>query len=177
MLKWMHVYKFMLGEVRMKIVDFNTLREVQRTQAAQMLTDELSDGWPTFADAMGEINELYEVLYDDPNALLLAAIDEDEVIGWAGLFPEYGKLFELHPLVVRGDKQGKGIGSILLNTITSAAKEKGGLTLILGSGDEKLGGETSFANVDLYNDLPRQMAQFTPGTHPTAFYMKHGFSR
>lgn len=159
----------------MKIVDFNSLNEVQRKQAAQMLTDELSHGWPTFTDAMDEINELYEILNDEPNALLLAAIDEDEVIGWAGLFPEYGKLFELHPLVVRGDKQRKGIGTILLNAITSAAKEKGGLTLILSSGDERPGGETSLANIDLYDDLPRQMAQFTPGTHSTAFYLKRGF--
>ena len=107
--------------------------------------------------------------------MILAAVEDDEVIGWAGLLPEYGKLYELHPLVVRNDKQGKGVGTILLNSIESAAREQGGLTLMLGAGDEKPGGETSFANVDLYSDLPGQMAQFNPGTHQTAFYLKHGF--
>ena len=36
----------------MKIVNFNALNEIQRTQAAQMLTDELSDGWAALTDAV-----------------------------------------------------------------------------------------------------------------------------
>ena len=31
------------------------------------------------------------------------------------------------------------------------------------------------ANVDLYDDLPRRLREFDPGTHQTAFYLKHGF--
>ena len=137
-----------------------------------MLTDELPDGWPTLTDAMEEINELRN---GDPDSLLLAAVEKDEVIGWAGLLPGYGKMFELHPLVVRGDRQRQGIGTILLREIMRAAKEKGGLTLLVGTSDEEPGGGTSLANVDLYEDLPGHLAAFEPGTHQTAFYMKHGF--
>jgi len=154
----------------MEIVNFSALSETQRIQAAQMLTDELHDGWPTLTDAMEEINELLD---GDSDSLLLAAVEKDEVIGWAGLLPGYGKMFELHPLVIRSDRQRKGIGTLLLHEIMRAAKEKGGLTLMAGSGDED--GETSLANLDLYEGLPGHIAQFEPGTHQTAFYMKHGF--
>jgi len=156
----------------MEIVNFGMLSETQVTQAAQMLTDELHDGWPALTDAMEEIDAL---LNGGPDSLLLAAVDKDEVIGWAGLLPGYGKMFELHPLVIRGDRQRKGTGTILLREMMRAAREKGGLTLLAGSGDEKPGGETSLANVNLYEGLPGHIAAFDPGTHQSAFYMKHGF--
>jgi len=155
----------------MEIVHFDTLRDTQLTQAAQMLTDELPEGWPTFADAMEELSEIL----DDPEALTLAAVENGEVIGWAGLLPGYGKMFELHPLVVRHDRQRKGVGTFLLREVIAAAKAKGGLTLLAGSGDEKPDGETSLANVRLYEDLPGKLVAFDPGTHQTAFYLKHGF--
>ena len=155
----------------MEVVTFNTLNKIQREQAAQILTEEVPEGWPTFADAAEEIAELIS----GSDYMFLGAVENSEIIGWAGLLPQYGKVFELHPLVVRHDRQQRGIGSILLNEIMNAAREKGGLTLILGSGDEKPEGETSFANVDLYEDLPRKIAEYEPGTHATAFYLKHGF--
>ena len=153
----------------MEILNFSALSEAQHTQAAQMLTDELPDGWPTLTDALDEIKEIT----GNPEALLLAAVEKDAVVGWAGLLPGYGKMFELHPLVVRGGKQRQGIGTLLLHAITRAAKQKGGLTLMAGSGDEA--GETSLANVDLYENLPGHLEKFDPGTHQSAFYMKHGF--
>lgn len=42
----------------MKIATMDTLHEQQLIQAAQMLTDELSLGWPTLAAALGEVQEL-----------------------------------------------------------------------------------------------------------------------
>ena len=157
----------------MEIVNFTVLSEAQVVQAAQMLTDELPLGWPTLADAMQEINEM---LGCGPDSVFLCAVENGEVIGWAGLLHAYCKVYELHPLVVRHDWQRKGIGTILLNEIANAAKEKGGLTLLAGADDEAPGGETSLANVDLYEDLPTKMAAFEPGTHQSAFYMKQGFT-
>jgi aminoglycoside 6'-N-acetyltransferase I len=159
----------------MEIVNMNILGEAQLAQAAQMLTDELPLGWSTFDDAMEEVDILLND-EDEPEALFFAAIEDGDVIGWCGILPEYnGRVFELHPLVVRRDQQGKGIGRKLLGAIEEAAKEKGGLTLYIGADDEEPGGETSFANVDLYDDLPKRIKEFEPGTHQTAFYMKLGF--
>jgi len=155
----------------MEIVDISTLNESQRRQAAQMLTDELPMGWPTLVEAIDEVNEL---LNNEPDFLLLAAVDNGEMLGWCGMQPHYdGKVFELHPLVVRHDWQRKGIGTALLNAIEKAARGKGGLTFWVGADDEN--GETSFANTDLYDDLPKHIREFEPGTHQSAFYLKRGF--
>ena len=151
----------------------STLCDVGLKQAAQMLTDELSLGWETLADAMEEVADLLSL---DDGSVFFAVVENGELIGWCGIMPEYdGRVFELHPLVVRRDKQRMGIGGMLIKAATAAAKEKGGLTLMLGADDELSGGETSFANVDLYDDLPKRISEFEPGTHQSAFYLKHGF--
>ena len=160
----------------MKLIDMTTLDETQRAQAAQMLTDELPLGWATFSDALDEVNSLLDD-EDEPDSLFLAAVENDQVLGWCGILPEYdGRAYEVHPLVVRGDHQGKGIGKQLMAAVEQAAREKGGLTLYLGADDEAPGGETSFANVDLYDDLPQRIRDFEPGTHQSAFYLKLGFT-
>ena len=154
----------------MEIINMYELNEPQLTQAAQMLTDEILKGWSTLDEAVQEIKDL---MADE--ALLFAALEDSDVLGWCGILPEYdGKVYELHPLVVRHDQQRKGIGSKLLTAATERAREKGALTLMLGSDDQT--GETSFGNVNLYDDLPGRIREFKPGTHPGAFYMKHGFT-
>jgi aminoglycoside 6'-N-acetyltransferase I len=159
----------------MEILNMNTLNETQLAQAGQMLTDELPLGWPTFADAMDEVDMLLNS-NDEPDALFLAAVEDGDVVGWVGILPDYhGNVFELHPLVVRNDKQGKGIGAKLLALAEEAAREKGGLTMYIGADDEEPVGETSFANVNLYDDLPKRIKEFEPGTHQTAFYIKNGY--
>jgi aminoglycoside 6'-N-acetyltransferase I len=64
---------------------------------------------------------------------------------------------------------------MLVDALSEAARKQGGLTLWLGADDEKPDGETSLANADLYDDLPKRIREFNPGTHQAAFYMKIGF--
>ena len=157
----------------MRIVNFNSLTEIQIKQAAQILTDELPLGWAAFDDAMAEISERWK---DEPDALFFAALEDGDVLGWCGIIPEYGgNVYELHPLAVRKDKQRMGIGTALVSEAEKAAREKGGLTIRVGADDERPGGETSFANADLYDDLPERIKNFKPGTHQSAFYMKLGY--
>ncbi|MCL2564568.1 MAG: GNAT family N-acetyltransferase [Defluviitaleaceae bacterium] len=156
----------------MKIVNINTLNESQLNQAAQMLVDAFPHSWETLDKGLFEINGRWS----EPDTLFLAAIIDGEVAGWCGILPQYsGNVFELHPLVVRADVRGQGIGRLLVEAISKAAKDKGGKTLWLGADDEREGGETSFANTDLYDDLPRRIKEFDHGTHQAAFYMKLGF--
>ena len=162
----------------MKIINMQTLNQQQRIQAAQMLTDELPQGWASLAEAMEEIAERVDTIERDGNgeSLFLAAIDGDDVLGWVGMLPSYGgNVYELHPLVVRRDNQRKGIGAMLVQALEQAAKERGGLTMQLGADDDAPGGETSLANADLFDDLPKHLQEFKPGTHQTAFYMKLGY--
>ena len=156
----------------MEFTNMKKLNEAQLVQAAQVLTDQLPLGWATLSDAMDEITELLS----NEAAVLLAAVENDEVVGWCVIRPMYdGKVYELHPLAVRGDKQHKGIGRLLMQNIEKAARERGGLTIWLGADDERPGGETSLANVDLYDNLPKRIQEFEPGTHQTAFYLKLGY--
>ena len=157
----------------MEIIDMHRLNETQLTQAAQILTDELPIGWPALRDAMEEVGEL---LNDKPGAFYFAAMANEEVVGWCGILPMYGgRVYELHPLAVRRDMQRKAIGSALMEEVEKTAREAGGLTLWIAADDERPGGETSFANADLYDDLPGRMREFEPGTHQAAFYMKLGY--
>jgi aminoglycoside 6'-N-acetyltransferase I len=162
----------------MKIINMQTLNPQQRQQAAQMLTDEIPLGWETLEDALEEIAERVDTIKRDGKgeSLFLAAVDGDKVLGWVGMLPSYdGNVYELHPLVVQRDHQRKGLGTKLVRALEKEAKERGGLTLHLGADDEKPTGETSLANVDLYDDLPRRLSEFKHGTHQASFYMKLGF--
>ena len=138
-----------------------------------MLCDELPLGWPTLEEAEAEVNVRWENV---PGVLFLAAVEGGTVIGWCGIMPQYGgNVFELHPMVVRHDWQRKGVGSELIGAAENAARERGGLTMWVGADDERPSGETSFANADLYDDLPQRIRTFDPGTHQSAFYIKRGY--
>jgi aminoglycoside 6'-N-acetyltransferase I len=156
----------------MKIIDMNQLSSAQFLKAARILTDSLPNGWPTLQEAQEEIKERLV-----PENTLLAAIEREEVLGWGGILSGYdGRVFELHPLVVREDWRRKGIGTELVKSLEEAARDRGGLTMQLGADDEVGDGQTSLAHVDLYDDLPRRICQFDPGTHQSSFYMKLGYS-
>ncbi|MBS3985400.1 MAG: GNAT family N-acetyltransferase [Selenomonadales bacterium] len=156
----------------MLIVDMARLSKDQITQAAEILTQSIPIGWPTLEDALLEIHERLV-----PENTMLAAVEGDLVLGWGGILaPSYdGNVFELHPLAVSHDARGKGVGRAIVLALEDAARQKGGLTIYLGADDEKPGGETSLANVDLYDDLPHRLASFNPGTHQSGFYMKLGY--
>jgi len=156
----------------MQIINMTQLNQAQITQAAQILTDSIPIGWPTLKDALDEIQERLI-----PENTILAAVEEDTVLGWGGILsPVYnGNVFELHPLAVRSDRRKQGIGRAIVIALEDAAKQKGGLTIYLGADDEKEEGETSFANVDLYENLPKRIETFNPGTHQSGFYMKLGY--
>jgi aminoglycoside 6'-N-acetyltransferase I len=155
----------------MEIANMSTLKRKQLEQAAQMLSDEIPYGWPSVEDAVEEICAQFA-----SDNILLSLVDAGEVIGWCGILPSYGgKVYELHPMVVRRDLQRKGHGRTLVAAAEEAARQRGGLTLWLGADDQKPGGETSLANSDLYSNLPDKIKSFDASSHHTAFYLKMGF--
>lgn len=156
----------------MEIVNMNALTQDQRLQAAEILTDSLPKGWPTLSDALDELNERIV-----PENTMLAAVENGDVLGWGGILePIYnGNVYELHPLCVRSDKRKQGIGRAIVSTLEAETKKQGGLIIQLGADDELDPGETSLANVDLFDDLPEKLSSFQAGTHQSAFYMKLGY--
>ncbi len=156
----------------MEILDIRTFEEALLIQAAEVLSESLSEWLPTPQEARAEIEQLLS-----PGNLMLAAVEEGRVLGLGGILaPIYdGRVFELHPLAVRSGNRHRGIGCAIVRALEEKAKERGGLTIYLGSDDEREGGETSLANTDLYNDLSGKIASFDPGSHPSAFYLKLGY--
>lgn len=157
----------------MQIINMTKLIKTQIMQAAQILTDSLPIGWPTLEDALDEI----EKLLDNQKNTLLAAVEDDIVIGLGGILaPIYnGNVFELHPLAVRSDRRNQGVGRAIITALEDEARKQGGLTIYLGADDEIGNGETSFANVDLYDNFPEKIINFNPGKHQSAFYLKLGY--
>ena len=84
-------------------------------------------------------------------------------------------MWELHPLVVRRDRRLRGIGRALVVAFEAEARRRGALTFTLGTDDD--GGHTSLAGVDLYDDVPRHIAELeNPGSrHPFLFYRRLGY--
>lgn len=155
----------------MRIINMTQASKTQIIQAAQILTDSIPIGWPTLQDAMDEIEERLI-----PENTLFAAIENDIMLGWGGILAMYdGNVFELHPLAVRSDKRNLGIGRAIVTALEDEARKQGGLTIHLGADDERGDGQTSFANVDLYDDLPGKISNFTAGTHHSGFYLKLGY--
>lgn len=156
----------------MQIINMTQVNKAQIIQAARILTDSLPIGWSTLQDAMDEIKERLI-----PENTLLVAVEDGIVLGWGGILaPTYnGNVFELHPLAVRSDSRNQGIGRIIVTALEDEARKQGGLTIHLGADDEIGDGETSFANVDLFDDLPGKINNFTAGTHQSGFYLKLGY--
>ena len=144
-------------------------------QAAQLLVDAFRehwpDAWPTLADGLTEVDEM---LADD--RILRVALDENEnVIGWIGGIEQYdGHVWELHPLAIQPSMQGKGIGRALVEDFEELVRQRGGLTITLGSDDED--NMTSLSNVDLYENLWDKIKNIRNlKGHPFEFYQKLGY--
>lgn len=100
----------------------NEIKEDLILQAAQILTDSLPIGWPTLDDAIDEIKERLI-----PENVLLAAVEDNEIIGWGGILPQYnGNVFELHPLAVKENMRRNGVGAAIVKALEDAARSRGG---------------------------------------------------
>jgi aminoglycoside 6'-N-acetyltransferase I len=160
----------------MRIVDLPGDDENVIRQAAAMLVEAFAeqwpDAWPEMDSAVAEVQEALEA-----GKICRAALDEgDTLLGWIGGSPHYdGHVWELHPLVVRPDRQRSGIGRALVADLEQRVRERGGLTITLGTDDES--DATTLSGVDLYDDVPGAIAGARVITkHPLDFYRRCGFT-
>jgi aminoglycoside 6'-N-acetyltransferase I len=158
----------------MRLAAFPANDELVRRQAAELLVEAFphDNGWPTLDSAIEEVTEALL-----PTRRCRAALDDDgQLLGWIGSAPGYrGRVWELHPLVVRASKRGKGVGRALVRDLERALTAEGALTLWLGTDDEH--GETTLAHVDLYPDPLARLAELrAPSMHPLGFYLHVGFA-
>jgi aminoglycoside 6'-N-acetyltransferase I len=145
-----------------------------RQQMAELLVLGFQEHWDAWATTEEDMAELEEIL---AKGFARVALDDagERVLGWIGGRPEYdGHVWELHPLVVQPDRQKQGIGRALVADFEQQVKQRGGLTIALGSDDED--DMTSLAGRDLYKNLWDSIAHIRNlKGHPYEFYAKLGY--
>lgn len=126
--------------------------------------------WKTLAEAIEEVGDSLS-----ENRISRAAIDDEgNVLGWIGSIHDYAFVWELHPLVVRANMQGKGIGSALVKDLELQVKNRGGLVIKLGTDDEA--NQTNLGGIELYPNVFEKAANIKNlKRHPFEFYQKLGY--
>jgi aminoglycoside 6'-N-acetyltransferase I len=160
----------------MQICDLDLNNEQLIQQTAALLIEGFREHWPQgWPDQESAVAEVYETLA--PDRICRVALDDQGIpLGWVGANAQYsGKVWELHPLVVRPGAQGQGVGRALVADLEARVRERGGLTILLGTDDED--DMTSLSGVDLYPDVWTHIARIRNlRGHPYEFYQKCGFT-
>jgi len=128
--------------------------------------------WQTREDALETVHESLE----DDKISRVAVDDDGRVLGWIGAVSTYdGWVWEIHPIVVHRECQGRGVGRALIEDLEVQVRERGGMTVCLGTDDEN--GRTTLGGADLYPDpLAAVSGLRNLGGHPFGFYQKLGYA-
>ena len=158
-----------------RIIDLRPDDEEAIYQTATLLVESFKEhwpnAWPTIESALAEVQKSFGA-----DRISRVAVDENgTVLGWIGGIKEYrGRVYELHPLAVRPDCQRKEIGCALVKDLEERVKERGGLTIRVGTDDED--NMTTLGGVDLYPNVLEHLAKIKNiKGHPYEFYQKLGF--
>jgi aminoglycoside 6'-N-acetyltransferase I len=158
------------------IIDLSPDDLDRQEQAAKLLVIGFAQHWPdAWPDLQSALEEVKESLQADRISRI--AIDGDgNVLGWIGGMPQYdGHTWELHPLVVHPDYQGKGIGRALIADFEERVKARGGGSIYLGTDDEDE--MTSLGGADLYPNVLERLSELqNVKGHPYGFYQALGYS-
>jgi len=159
----------------MQIIDLCPDAEKAIEQAAVLLVESFQEHWPNAWSDMGSALAEVQESFGADRISRIAVDDAGAVLGWVGGIKQYnGNVWELHPLVVRSDCRGKGIGRSLVADLEDRVRERGGLTLWLGTDDED--NMTTLAGVNLYPNVFEHIARIKNlRGHPYEFYQKCGF--
>jgi aminoglycoside 6'-N-acetyltransferase I len=159
----------------MQIMDLCSDDEQGIQQVATLLFESFKthwpDAWPSMDSALQEVQASFGA-----DKISRVAVDENgSILGWIGGIEQYnGNVWEVHPLVVHSDCRGKGIGRSLLFDLETQVRERGGVTLWVGTDDED--GMTTLANVNLYPNVWEHITKIKNlRGHPYEFYQKCGF--
>jgi aminoglycoside 6'-N-acetyltransferase I len=158
----------------MRITNLNN-DQVTIQKVAELLLDGFEDtGSVDWATPDSAVEEVCASL-SEGRISRVAIDDSHDVLGWIGGIEEYnGHVWELHPLVVRGDCRRRGIGRALVLDLEEQVRLRGGLTIYLGTDDEN--NRTSLGGVDLYPQVLNHASQIKNlREHPFEFYQKLGF--
>jgi aminoglycoside 6'-N-acetyltransferase I len=158
-----------------QIIDLSSEDHAAIQQIAALLVEGFRvhwpDAWPTLEEAVEEVRESL----DEGRISRMAVDASGRVLGWIGGQHFYANVWELHPLVVRPDQQRRGIGRALVTDLEEQVRQRGGLTLMLGTDDQD--NMTTLSGVDLYPDIGGHITNIQNlRGHPYEFYQKLGYT-
>jgi aminoglycoside 6'-N-acetyltransferase I len=159
----------------MQIVDLRSDDEATILRAAALLVEGFQAHWPdAWPDQESALREVRDALGAD-KICRVAMGDDGAVLGWIGGQSGYGgRVWELHPLVVDPAHQGQGIGRALVADLEQLVRDRGGLTLQVGSDD--VDNQTTLGGSDLYPNVLEHLASIRNlRRHPYEFYQKLAF--
>lgn len=138
----------------------------------QQAADLLQKIWPdSYADCAEE--EIAGCL--EAGKIALAMVDGETLCGFVGAMPQYGVTgWELHPLAVSEEYRWQGIGAKLCMALESRLKERGCLTIYLGSDD--VDGATTLSHTNLFENTFAKISEIKNiKQHAYEFYEKIGY--
>jgi aminoglycoside 6'-N-acetyltransferase I len=158
----------------MKIVDLDPDDRAAIEQVAALLVDfapNQAAAWPDLAEAI----ETVEESLDEDFVARVALNDAGNVIGFAAAAPQYSNAWELHPLVVARDEQGRGVGRALVRDVEELIAGEEGLTVYVGADD--LDDATSLAAEDLFPGVLERVGELRirKHRHPIGFLQHLGY--
>lgn len=145
-------------------------------QVAALLVEAFREHWPgAWPDMESALEEVRES-FAEGRISRVAVGEGGDVLGWIGGIPEYdGRVWELHPLAVTPAHHRQGIGRALVADLEEQVRQRGGLTIILGTDDEDR--MTTVSDVDLYPNVWEHILRIRNlKGHPYEFYQKQGFT-
>jgi len=160
----------------MKIIELQQGNVELIEEVARILVDGFQrtapNSWSTLEMALDEVQESLE----EGRISRVAVDDLGHAVGWiSGIKHGYpGEVWELHPLVVKPEHQGTGIGAALVADLEICIKARGGNTVTLGADDEMY--LTSLSGKDLYPNVQEHIMNIRNlDRHPFEFYQKQGY--
>ena len=156
----------------MKIISLTDSLTALVEEVAQIVVDGFEGySWPDLNSAREKVRESLS----DDRISRVAIDDKGHALGWIGGIEEYdGHVWQLHPLVVKPEVQGRGIGVALIAAFEACVVDRGGGTVMLGTDD--IDNSTSLSGVDLYPDVTKHIRNISNLIrHPYEFYQKQGY--
>lgn len=161
-------------QVRYRFIDLCRADFAIEEQAALVLFEAFKDrdveSWPTMDDARREVDECTVDKH-----LCIGIAENTRLLGWAGLRPMYDLTWELHPMVIHPDYQGKGLGRLLLGEVEREARSRGIIGIALGTDDETFETSLSAKELNASNIFDELRSLTNTGRHPFEFYAKCGY--
>ncbi|EGK87249.1 GNAT family N-acetyltransferase [Microcoleus vaginatus PCC 9802] len=162
--------------MNVQITDLRAGDEPKIQQVARLIVEGFKEHWPdAWPDLKSALQEVQESLGAD-RISRIAVGDSNLVLGWIGGIKQYdGNVWELHPLVVRTEFRGQGIGRSLVADLAAEAKNRGGIVLWVGTDDQD--NQTTLSGINLYPNVWEHVAKIRNlRGHPYEFYQKMGFA-